>query len=134
MRQVATFLVMLSVLLSGCASSGNRSQLRWINLRNGSGPHATWAQCVDVRSRAYVDRDKPASPPPWFKGSILGHPKVVFNWVLSDCADKMVGPGWDDLPPKEFGRLLGDAYRQLNTTSYIQALEPDDFGQDVEEI
>ena len=134
MRLVATLSVMLSVFLSGCASSGNHYELRWINLSNGSGAHAAWAQCVDLRSRAYLDRDKPASPPPWFKGSIPGQPKVVFNWVLSDCADRMVGPGWDDLPPKELGRLLGNAYRQFNITSSVQALEPEDFGPNVEEI
>ena len=119
MRRGVVMSIALATCLSGCASQGRRSEFRWISLENGSGPQAKWAQCVDQRSRAYLSSDTPAPAPPW---APIGS-KATFSWVLADCADKMVGPEWENLTVNQFERLLGDAHRHFNGWLAIEAIQ-----------
>lgn len=111
------------LLAAGCASHWSRSYSRWEKLQGGTGERATWAQCIDQRSSAYLNREKPDAKPKWFKGD--GHYyEVIFTWVLADCSDKMTGSAWRHTQPDEYERLIGDAYQHFfGVAAEIQSIE-----------
>ncbi|MCW3848646.1 hypothetical protein OF829_15530 [Sphingomonas sp. LB-2] len=103
-------LAAMAVMVSGCAGHWSRSYDRWEGL--WSGPYRAWALCIDERSNAYLQHE---APPAWYKGPTRTTSQIIFTWVLADCAGLMHGPGWDNLKPAAYERLIGDAWQHFLT-------------------
>ena len=110
----------LALSTTACAGHWERSNSRWEALQNGGGEQGKWAQCIDGRSWAYLNRENPAPAPAWYKGKVGGN-EVIFTWVLADCSELMAESAWRHTDNRDYERLIGDAYRHFfNVGAQIQ--------------